>query len=307
MNYSQRRFGVEIEHGGSRDVAMKANKLAFGKEATGVGNDGSGIELRTPPLKGKKGFEQLRTCMDYLKKNGQWVSRSDGMHVHIEALDYIGQPKLLGKLVRSWMNIDPILRTLVSPYRYERLTDPWDKKQHAEKLEKGKSVGNVYRWNLNLASILNMTFPGSIVADARPTVEVRLHEGSIDSNVAIPWIVLMQAIFDTIVEENRTIRPHKNVETLTNRLNIVGEPQALLIARSMIDPEEKRLLSREVMRNHPTTQARPELAVEGEALQQMPSSTPGYSTDTYNHCNCESCCAGRAVLGSSYSSYSYSY
>lgn len=300
MNYSQRRFGVEIEHGGNRDVAYKANKLAFNTEATSIGADGSGIELRTPPLKGKKGFDKLRVCMDYLKKNGQWVSRSDGMHVHLEALDYVGQPKLIGKLVRSWMNIDPVLRQLVSPYRYERFADRWDRKEHAEKLEKGRPVGDVYRWNLNLASILRMTFPKSIIADDRPTVEIRLHEGSIDSNVAIPWIMLMQAIFDTIVEENRAIRPHKNVETLTNRLNIVGEPQELLIARSKIDPEAKRLPSREVMRNH-TTLAPP----IPEPIVQMPSSTPGYASDTYTYCNCASCCAGRANLSQSYYSYSY--
>lgn len=231
MKVSQRRFGVEIEHGGTRGV-QRLNQEVFGMQAMPVGSDGSGIELRTPPLKGVKGFKKLERIMDLIVENGGWTSWSDGMHVHFEALDYIGNPKAIGKLIRTWNNLCPVFMQLVAPYRFERGAQTWTKEAD-EYLRKGRPIVPGGRQGLNLSQVIGQTFRNSENFRGRKkTIEVRLHEGTVDKNIAVPWIHLMQAIFDDIIQNNRTIREHRSVKALCNRVGIDGEIRDRLIDRA---------------------------------------------------------------------------
>jgi hypothetical protein len=262
VDISERTFGVEIEHGGDREVARRANELAFGKSATALGSDGSGIELRTPVLQGRKGFSALKTCMDYLKENGQFVTTSDGMHVHLGADDYIGNNTALANLVRSWLNLRPVFERLISPYRWERESNEVWSREKADHIQAGTGGGTESnygvngiwssgtpaqvtfgRCNLHLGSVLARTYGRTANHIPNNTVEWRVHEGCIDYEVAGPWVMTIQKVMDYCVNEGEIPRKTR-VAQLASVLQIDGEILDLLKKRSKVPTEAKRLRPR---------------------------------------------------------------
>src|SRR5512146_2669600 len=108
----ERAFGVEIECGISGMCRRVSEVLGFGTFRDGypiyekggwtIGSDGSGVELRTPPLQGEDGFEEIREVMAKLKAEGAYVTRLDGLHIHHDAPEFIDNPHACLQLVRSW-------------------------------------------------------------------------------------------------------------------------------------------------------------------------------------------------------------
>src|SRR5512138_1933860 len=94
----ERGFGVEIECGhrdGCDHVRASMQSAGFNMRSDyahggyNVGYDGSGVEVRTPILRGKEGFRELKRIFKHLNDEGCYVTTRDGMHVHHDAPELV--------------------------------------------------------------------------------------------------------------------------------------------------------------------------------------------------------------------------
>lgn len=232
-----RPFGVEIECGlqGGTEQACDLFDIAYNDyydeidedqndEGWSVDSDGTDVEVRTPILVGEAGFSKLRWAMETLKNAGAYVTNADGMHVHHDAPEFVANPASTLQLVKSWRNNELAIYDLVATRRRGSAMCPTWAESHFEMLEawaKGDtSYLSIGRNDLNVASL---TRHGS--------VEVRLHEGTLDADVAIAWVKFgQQFIFDTL-QSIDPMEPVANAAELMSRIRLVPEAIALLEAK----------------------------------------------------------------------------
>lgn len=210
-----RYFGVEIEHGNDvhgwsgvatllRIAFPELHQPGYKNLTLTVGCDGSGVEVRTPPLIGSKGFRTLRSLFDYLKKIGGYTSDRDGMHVHFDAPEFVAQPELVPVLAKNWIANENVLLPFVHTRRHARGSCTRDLTGHGgqpefnisiEQLEAAAAAGGKpwelqrYRGALNLRSL-----------ERHGTVEVRLHEGTLEYGQAAAWIRFCIALINASAE-----------------------------------------------------------------------------------------------------------
>jgi Putative amidoligase enzyme len=210
---AERRFGVEIECGYAGGVPDLANKLRINKiPHQDVGHDGTCAEVRTRPLKGKQGFRSLKKLMEYLQSVGCYITTADGQHIHIEARDYAESADLRARLIESYAaNRDHIVK-FVDPYRrsYGSCTNLWavNKKPHKERLD-GVKKGEFYgRGDVNLSN-LDLSDPYS-----HGTIEIRLHEGTLDFEKTQAWISFWIEFLDRVKGSRKPLKEYKTPDTL---------------------------------------------------------------------------------------------
>lgn len=231
-----REFGVEIECG-LEGGTLRACEL-FGvsyddyyEEGEGYGwsviSDGTDIEVKTPILQGEAGFEQLKWAMDLLKSDGAFVTPSDGLHVHHNAPEFYDNPGNCVQLVRSWRNNIDAIRRMVAPRRYPPFgggpCPPWHDETFAnlERWQRGEqSYMNVGRHDLNLASL-----------SGHGSIEVRLHEGTLDPEVAVSWVKFGQQFIHQALEAAEPMESHADPAALMSKIQLSTEAQQLLEAK----------------------------------------------------------------------------
>jgi hypothetical protein len=239
---TQRRFGVEIEcgfrHQGGRNT-VSANLRKKGIKPLSVGHDGSGVEVRSPILKGQKGLDWLHECMDALLEMGCYVTDSDGMHVHHEGnpgyqklvplpvvkvhrkpdlptpvrnarirRKKVVSPLACVRLATSWNNNDKLIDKLVAPRRRNGMLHCCGKTWRQEDNLKGLEGGKVDAGG-RMAD-LSMYHLGS----TKGTIELRLHEGTLDFEEAEAWIRFGQAFLNKLAKEKSAIAPQESLEAL---------------------------------------------------------------------------------------------
>jgi hypothetical protein len=261
---SERRFGLEIECGLNGDIGTAYERLEreVGGKWEEVDYDGTEYEIRTPVFQGERGFAQLETTYRILREEGGYVTSEDGGHVHLEALDFEGDAAKVATLIRSWVNLEPAIESLVSPYRrnnYGSCPKIWRKTHAKASWLRGR---NAYtsRGNLNVNNIM-----GSIRGDRKsnfdedgycynceepreycycggraPTIELRLHEGTLNYDHMRAWIQMGQALLDKVSREGLTIRSCARPDALVRRLDLDNGVGAVLIekARTVQDPDD---------------------------------------------------------------------
>ena len=242
---SDRTYGVEIECGhptnsdGVRGLLAADAKLPAGWS---VCCDGSGVEVRTPVLRGDKGFETLSKMMNLLRDTGGYTTRSDGMHCHFGAEDYIKGPKeALIRVMESWVNNEAIIQKFVHPYRCK---SPMCKKsftnssvEYAKNQDGGIPGGQGALTLSNVVTCRTAFKATGRFSTAQPTFEVRLHEGTLDAYEATGWITMLRAFLDQCWEN--VIPPHKKVETFLDALGIESDARAALIAKAETREERR--------------------------------------------------------------------
>lgn len=250
---SDRRFGIEIECGapggpaavedaleengflvrkywaGKRPVRMNGWKSALGYWT--VDADGSGVECRTPPLQGERGLEVVYEVMDIILGMGGYVTTADGMHVHFEGLDYIEDRGAVATLLETWADNESIIEQMVSPERWNRGAcyrhDDLKRKAKALK-ETGNDDGLRGRGALNVAGILRNIELRDLPEQAhrryeytpKPTVEIRLHQGTLDADQATAWVRFGQRLLDSVMERRRPIMTCASVPQLLYNLRL---------------------------------------------------------------------------------------
>lgn len=199
----QRHVGVELEvcglltkdSGGPAVIQGVANKW---KGA--VAHDGSlpparGFEMKTSPANGKFFVEQLREFCDVLAKYNAWVDERAGTHIHVDARDLsfgdLGRLMLLYRKIEEELCKTQPIKRLKTKY-CTPLGDgyTWDMEQATTSQDEVKIASKLvysdrYR-ALNFKAIQKFK-----------TVEVRMHEGTLNADEIIVWADVWRTIVDS--------------------------------------------------------------------------------------------------------------
>lgn len=211
---AERRFGVEIECGHRGGTATVSDRLRAAKiPHLDVGHDGSGVEVRTRPLQGKKGFRDLKKLLEHLQQIGCYVTTADGQHIHIEARDYAADANLRARLIESYAANREHIVKFVAPYRrasYGSCSNIWagpNKNAHLERVKKGELLG---RGDLNLSNL----------GGSKGTVEIRLHEGNLEFEKIQAWIHFWMDFLDRVKVSPKPLRPYVAPHTLFRGIKV---------------------------------------------------------------------------------------
>lgn len=226
-----RAFGVEIEcgfPGGTREARNLVDGI-FGDSAHrwSIGADGTEVEIRTPILEGEEGFATLKRVMQSIREAGGYVTPADGMHVHHDAPEFRQNPTLAVPLVESWRRNTASIQAMVAPRRRNSYgaCPEWSDRafQRLTEWASGRS-SQLYigRNDLNLAPL----------TATRPHIEIRLHEGTLDDDVAVAWIQFGQKfLFDVVRLNGRRLRKRETEESLLDRIKLSPEATAILLSK----------------------------------------------------------------------------
>lgn len=230
----KRRFGVEIECGFPGGVQAAAHLFRFRSDPYGriypradgwkIGADGSGVELKTPPLKGEAGLRKVRQAMERLKNAGAFVTSKDGLHIHHDAREFVKNPQLAVKLARSWVNNLDQIHQLVHPDRTISGACPrWDEEylRQLERWAEGRDSLYTRRHDLNLYALLK-----------HGTIEIRLHEGTLDADVMEAWVKFGQRLIHEVASKPRVMRSTK--KNLIERIKLAPEAIATLAEKQAL-------------------------------------------------------------------------
>lgn len=254
-----RRFGVELEFGWPNGYeAGKAAVRAAIKDGVVSGNwardgaftqDGTCIEVRSPILAGKEGFAELKGMMNYLEENGGYCTSNDGMHVHHDAPEYVENIDLVKRLVLSWIENRAIIQEFVAARRHHSMCCPTWQTERLERLLGAESAGKggfkddagavgFSRYDLNISSLAR-----------HGTIELRLHEGTLDFNRAEAWIRFGQAMLNRIPKLPEPLKKTADIEELMEQVKVTKRARAELRARVQTQQEEIRKVAGAVVFN----------------------------------------------------------
>lgn len=245
---NNRKFGVEIEcglkdvdertyestysygysypdpEGTARRILTDAGfKCGYGKGQFDIGRDGTDIEVRTPPLQGIEGLRTLYVVMTTLSKNGGYVTRSDGMHVHHDAPEFVGEKgeENRVKILRSWEDNEHLIEKFVEPWRRG-----YDCCPKVKKPTLNGYYNDYYDYYDGERAAMNL-----LALEEHGTIEIRLHQGTLDPNEAIAWIKFGQYFIDTVLRRKTHLTESKSCDDLLNRLRASKRVKAQLRER----------------------------------------------------------------------------
>jgi hypothetical protein len=229
---SPRMFGVEFEIVPDKNVSEIDGEFKFfsNMDKWGVGDDGSlsdgGVEVTTPPMSLSRGEDAIIEFCSKAKEAGWTVDRTCGTHVHLDAPEFKDNPRLLRRLVLSYLLLDnAILKMLPRERRRNRYCSPLNRKNAVlgrahiergagftlgdfinsssisalrEKIYKVKTRAEVEQelqnhysssryYGINFHSLWNRGYG---------TIEIRYHHGTLNSYELLPWIAFHQHILD---------------------------------------------------------------------------------------------------------------
>lgn len=233
-----RAFGVELEFdSGGLDRSGVANILREEFDRRGMRRwyfmdrldyDGSELELRTPILRGEKGFETLRVVMNTLADNGCESFAEDGLHVHHDAPEFINNIDNCISLVKSWKKNQHLIYQFVSQDRaYDHYSDrfggywacPEWSDASVESLITNRRLPSYARNDLNLSAL-----------QEHGSIEIRLHEGTLDYNEAESWIKFGQNFINRSLKHS--MRTSKDTKNLLDKVKVDPFAERILINKA---------------------------------------------------------------------------
>lgn len=159
----------------------------------GIHEDGSGVEIPSPILKGSAGLRELRSVMELLRTNGFYTTGADGLHVHHDAPEFVGNEELTAHLVELWEENLSLIDNFVS-YRRRggrywachsyKVVSP----RRWEDFKATKRLGALDQDKFRSLNITPLQWHG--------TIEFRLHEGTLNFAEAAAWIHFGQSFLD---------------------------------------------------------------------------------------------------------------
>lgn len=230
-----RAFGVEIEfnsNGLGRSGVANVLREAFDRNELRrwyfmdrMHWDGSEIELKTPILRGKEGFAKLELVMNTLSEAGCYTTYEDGLHVHHNAPEFTHNISNCIRLVKNWQANRHIIYQFVDP---GRVTDSYGDYHWAcpgwsddavRSLEKNQEIPMWDRNDLNLCSL-----------SKHGTVEIRLHEGTLNYPEAESWIKFGQSFLDRTLKH--AMRDSKDATKLLKKVQVSRSAEKVLIDKA---------------------------------------------------------------------------
>lgn len=160
-----------------------------------------GGEVVTPILKGEQGLEDITKVMRALRTAGGNVNQSCGMHVHlnVQSMTNAARAKLVTEFYKHHDTFDRFIaksRTAAGRgqgYQYcERAADhEWQ--EQSRRMEANGHFGYTEKYrSLNLTPYAKYG-----------TVEVRMHQGTLNARKATAWIQLLVGFLDTVEREEQ--------------------------------------------------------------------------------------------------------
>lgn len=257
----ERRFGVEIEFIGDRYAlgnAMRAEGLSCSDEGYNhhtrthwkIVSDATvdgGAELVSPPLYGEDGKRQIEAAGRALASVGCSANRTCGLHVHHEVTDL--SLASFGRLFRLWYQTQVGIDELVSPSRRNGQFSHHLTETDVQRCESLSSMsrdlasvqlrGDRYR-SLNVQSY-----------SSYGTVEVRLHQGTVDAAKILAWVEFGQAMVAYASTDKDLFTTDKAVMILL-RLDTMKSEVAVYLAERAIELNDPTEVSTEHMtQSHP--------------------------------------------------------
>lgn len=217
-----RAFGVEIECcGPSLDVEdyvthtyelLRENGFRW-DTSYDDSLDESGVEVKSPILRGEEGIKDIHSVVSLLNREGYYVDNSCGLHVHHDAPEFLNNKVLVNRFIRSWMNNQQHIAALVSSERHENdYSELWYEEDVQEvfyQWETWGEMGHSKRGAFNLGSLLS-----------HGSIEIRLHEGTLNANEIEHWIKLGNNLVDHIANAKGIIGKHSDPIRFLKRIGV---------------------------------------------------------------------------------------
>lgn len=188
-----------------------------------------GWEMVTPILRGREGFEDVALVLSRMESDGLLdelglgVNVDTGTHIHL-GWRY-GEAPAVRRLLRWLRQIEPALSTLVSPSRVtgargREYCASWRRQASDSRIADIRSIpdvhaligGNRYR-SVNICGM----------RDEPQTLEVRLHNGTVDAAKILTWVSLWQNILWSIhhgaLKEESSASPPPEIPLPTHMLD----------------------------------------------------------------------------------------
>jgi biotin operon repressor len=208
---SNRKFGIEVEFVGDKAAAAEALRNAgirvelehYNHTTRGhwkIVDDSSiqedGGELVSPPLSGPEGLASVRTALTALREAGLYASVRCGLHVHIDANDFVAQDILaVSKRYESFQRtIDKVMPASRVGGQRAHIGPVTDQNSHLQR----KFTANPNITARVLAGSVNERYVNlNLCAFLRQgTIEFRQHSGTTDPTRAVNWIVFCVKFMD---------------------------------------------------------------------------------------------------------------
>lgn len=201
-----RRFGIEIEFVGDRWAVAEALRLR-GIQARVEGyshatpsawkvitDSSCGSELVSPVLEGEDGRRQVRVAMEALRAAGATINKSCGLHVHHDARGL--SLENLQALARTFAAAEDRLFEVVAPSRRSNVyCRRFRGSSVADKVERAYGLAAIQRISgRDRYHAINFAAYGR-----HGTVEVRMHQATLNGTKAVEWVLLGQAIVEAAV------------------------------------------------------------------------------------------------------------
>jgi len=226
---TDRRFGVEIEfdsNGLGTSGVTRLLRETFDRHnlrrwyfRDRLYYDGSELELATPILRGANGFKQLEVVMDTLQNAGCYVTGDDGLHIHHDAPEFTHNIENCIRLVKSWNANRHIICQFVDSERVEYWACPKWTDEDIQQLEEDKEIPMWERNDLNLNSL-----------NKHGSIEIRLHEGTLDFEEARSWILFGQRFIDRVLKYS--MRESKDATNLLKKVRVSANAEKFLLNKA---------------------------------------------------------------------------
>jgi|TARA_R100000084_G_scaffold103967_1_gene60228 hypothetical protein len=227
-------------------------------------------EIVSPILYGENGFVQLKSMLDTLKQLECEVNYTCGIHVHHDVTNMMVQgkeksQKFLANLVKFVAKYEHLIYKLVSPSRLDnrQYSTPVRREYFSYDLDVTKNdvkkminkVKNDCNRKYNRGgNVIDRDQPSPNVQHnracglnfrnvwTRGSVEFRYHNGSLNFEKIVSWIVFTQAIVNA-VEDTKSVSMSfvpNNIKGLASLRGAIG-----FIRRSGMEPTERTVFSRD--------------------------------------------------------------
>lgn len=170
----------------------------------------NGFEIKTPALSGEDGFEELQKGFNVIFGTLEGnVDQRCGMHVHHGASDYARNRAAAIRLLETWVANRNHIHTLVDPSRRDNgycrsinERDVYSVQMHGTSAFGRKEV---YLGNLD---------------NPRQTIEIRLHEGTSEFEIAESWVRFTQKMLDDVMKRVHPVPSLEDPVQLMQRFRV---------------------------------------------------------------------------------------
>lgn len=213
---SRRRVGIEIEFCSvsSPNLITWGRLKGDGSVVPQENENGEGREFASHIVNGDQIFTMLKDVHERIKLVDGFVNKSCGLHVH---LDVEGNSTLQRQNIALWYRaLERVFVAFVSPSR------------RGNGYAREVGYEDYHRWERDRYRAMNLS---SICKHG--TIELRLHQGTLNPMKIVNWVKLWLTFFDTFQHINTDVDRLAQVENMSDREKLIFLFQQIKMPLSM--------------------------------------------------------------------------